>query len=102
MDDHAFVLTSKRYAAMTKAGASVGAASSMLKHLGTKFAKNRYELHLSIAGNQALGWEGEGFDERELALARTWLRSKGYSIEGGTSEVMLNIVATRVLGLPKG
>lgn len=97
MDDHAFLLTKTRYSEM----AEVGAASSMLKHVGTKIAKNKFELLLSIEGGQALGWEGEGFDERELTLARTWLRSKGYSIEGGTSEIMLNIIATRVLGLPK-
>ncbi len=101
MDDHAFALCSKRYREMNEVGASVGAASSMLKYAGTKNAKNKYELLLSIEGNQALGWEGEGFTEEELTLARTWLRSKGYSIEGGTSEVMLNIIATRVLGLPK-
>jgi hypothetical protein len=29
-----------------------------------------------------------------------YLRAKGNSIEGGTSEVLLNIVAERVLGLP--
>ena len=29
-----------------------------------------------------------------------YLRSKGNSIEGGTTEVLLNIVAERVLGLP--
>lgn len=101
MDDQAFALTAKRYREMTEVGASVGAASSMLKHVGTKVAKNKQELLLAIEGNQALGWEGEGFSEQELAQARTWLRSKGYSIEGGTSEVMLNIIATRVLGLPK-
>ena len=100
MSDRAFSLTSKRYREMTEVGASVGAASSMLKFMGTKLAKNKFELMLSIEGNQALGWEGEGFNEKELTLARNWLRSKGYSIEGGTSEVMLNIVAKRVLGLP--
>ena len=31
---------------------------------------------------------------------RTMLRSKANSIEGGTSEIKLNIVAKRVLGLP--
>lgn len=101
MDDHAFALTTKRYSEMTETGASIGAASSMLKHVGTQLAKNKFELLLSIEGHQALGWDGEGFDERELQLARSWLRSKGYSIEGGTSEIMLNIIATRVLDLPK-
>ena len=101
MDDEAFSLTAKRYREMTERGESPGAASSMLKHVGTKFAKNKFELLLSIEGNQGLGWEGEGFNEKELGLARNWLRSKGYSIEGGTSEIMLNIIATRVLGLPR-
>jgi len=102
MDEEAFSLVSKRYREMNEVGASVGAASSMLKYVGTSFAKNRQELLLSIEGHQALGWEGDEFSEDELAQTRTWLRSKGYSIEGGTSEIMMNIIATRVLGLPKG
>ena len=52
------------------------------------------------AGTRALGWDGPGFDAAELDLCRTWLRSKGNSIEGGTSEIQLNVIAKRVLGLP--
>jgi acyl-CoA dehydrogenase len=33
-------------------------------------------------------------------LVRSWLRSKANSIEGGTTEVQLNIIAKRILGLP--
>ena len=47
-----------------------------------------------------LGWQGNGFNREEIDVTRAWLRSKGNSIEGGTSEVQLNIVAKRVLGLP--
>ncbi len=50
-------------------------------------------------GHQGLGWEGEGFAPEEIMATRGWLRSKGNSIEGGTSEVNLNVVAKRVLGL---
>jgi len=50
-------------------------------------------------GSQVLGWEGDGFTPAEIAATRGWLRSKGNSIEGGTSEVNLNVVAKRVLGL---
>ena len=32
--------------------------------------------------------------------AREWLRTKANSIEGGTSEVMLGVVAKRILELP--
>ena len=51
-------------------------------------------------GSQGFGWEGEGFDGDELRITREWLRSKANSIEGGTSEVQLNVIAKRVLGLP--
>ena len=34
------------------------------------------------------------------ARARDWLRSKANSIEGGTSEIQLNIISKRILGLP--
>ena len=62
--------------------------------------KDRYSLMVSLLGPQALGWEGDGFDDEELELTRQWLRSRGNSIEGGTSEIQLNIIAKRVLGLP--
>jgi alkylation response protein AidB-like acyl-CoA dehydrogenase len=51
-------------------------------------------------GHQALGWEGEGFTPYEKTVTRGWLRSKGNSIEGGTSEINMNVVSKRVLGLP--
>jgi alkylation response protein AidB-like acyl-CoA dehydrogenase len=60
----------------------------------------RQHLLTQIAGPQALGWEGEGFDEEDLETTRDWLRSRGNSIEGGTSEIQLGVVAKRILGLP--
>jgi alkylation response protein AidB-like acyl-CoA dehydrogenase len=72
----------------------------MLKNYGCELNKRRYELLLSSLGSQALGWEGEGFANDEIAVTREWLRSKANSIEGGTSEVQLNVIAKRVLGLP--
>ncbi|MEE8312708.1 MAG: acyl-CoA dehydrogenase family protein, partial [Myxococcota bacterium] len=77
-----------------------GVASSFFKYYSSELSKRRYELLVSIRGTQAFGWEGEGFSDAELATAREWLNSKGRSIEGGTSEIQLNIVAKRVLGLP--
>ena len=51
-------------------------------------------------GAEALEWEGERTHGGQYA--REWLRSKGNSIEGGTSEIMLDIVAAHVLELPRG
>ena len=51
-------------------------------------------------GSEGIGWEGEGFSMEELNNTRDWLRTKANSIEGGTSEVQLNVISKRVLGLP--
>jgi alkylation response protein AidB-like acyl-CoA dehydrogenase len=100
MDQRCFMTTLRRSAEEAKAGQGPGAASSMFKLYGTELNKRRYELLVKVLGSQALGWEGEGFNARELGTTREWLRSKGNSIEGGTSEVQLNIIAKRVLNLP--
>jgi acyl-CoA dehydrogenase len=98
MDAEAFRLTLERVRDEAKAGLGTGAASSMLKYYGTELNKQRQELMLSIHGADALGWEGVEFAEG--FVPRSWLRSKGNSIEGGTSEVQLNVIAKRILGLP--
>ena len=54
---------------------------------------------IEMLGNRGLGWEGGGFKDSEIKTVRTWLRSKANSIEGGTTEINLNLVAKRVLGL---
>lgn len=96
--EQAFSLTMQRVGDEMKAGADPGPASSLLKYYGAKINKERHELNLAIGGMDSLGWEGEVFDEGRIA--RSWLRSKANSIEGGTSEIQLNIIAKRVLGLP--
>ena len=83
-----------------QAGHKPGHESSIFKYCGTELNQRRRDLMMSILGPQATGWEGGGFDESELKATRDWLRSRGNTIEGGTSEVQLNIIAKRVLGLP--
>ena len=100
MDESSFALTVQRNNDSMKAGHSPGPESSMFKVYGTELNQRRQELMLSIFGPECLGWEGEGFEKAELELCRTWLRSRGNTIEGGTSEIQLNIIAKRVLGLP--
>ncbi len=98
IDEWAFNLTMKRKLAEAKAGASLGADSSMLKYYGTELNKRRFELMMDAAGHDGLEWEGERSSEGKLA--RDWLRTKANSIEGGTSEVQLNIISKHILQLP--
>ena len=94
IDQLAMAATIERVTDEAKAGQGVGAHSAMLKYVGTEFNKRRYELLMDCAGSDGLEWDGEG------DVARHWLRTKGNSIEGGTSEVQLNIIAKRILGMP--
>ncbi len=100
MNDRCFGMTVRRNVAESKSTKAPSFVSSMFKLYGTEQNKSRYELMLESMGSQMLGWEGEGFTAEEISHTRAWLRTKGNSIEGGTSEVQLNIIAKRVLGLP--
>ena len=100
MNGIAFALTVRRTADEAKTTSAPSPTSSMFKYYGTEQNKNRFEILMNIMGSQSLGWEGDSFNPRELSTSREWLRSKANSIEGGTSEVQLNIIAKRVLGLP--
>ena len=101
MNDAAYALTMRRNTEQMKAGIAPGAISSMFKYYGTEQNKKRFELLLDMMGTQGVGWTGESFAGEEIDTTRGWLRSKANSIEGGTSEVQLNILAKRVLELPE-
>ena len=96
IDEIAFATTVERVVDEIKSGQGAGAGSSMLKYYGTELNKVRNELLMSIGGSEALNWGAQD----ETTQAKHWLRSKGNSIEGGTSEIQLNIIAKRILGLP--
>ena len=101
MDTRAFLMTVQRTRDSARAGHKPGAETSFFKLYGTELNQRRNALAVRIAGPQGLGWEeGAGFEADEVARTRDWLRSRGNSIEGGTSEIQLNIIAKRVLGLP--
>jgi alkylation response protein AidB-like acyl-CoA dehydrogenase len=100
MNDRAFQFTLQRAGEEARSGQADGNLASMFKYYGTEQNKRKYELLLALMGTQSVGWDGTAFSDRELATTRSWLRSKANSIEGGTSEVQLNVIAKRVLGLP--
>lgn len=92
-------LTLARIRETLQRGGSPGPETSIVKVFGTELNQERWAIAQRILGLEGLYWDND--DPSDHALARTWLRSRGNTIEGGTSEVQLNIIATTVLGLPR-
>jgi acyl-CoA dehydrogenase len=104
LDLRAYQITVRRAAEAAGAGKGPGPESSVLKLYGMELNKRRKELRLLIAGFAGLGApdaaHAPGFAAEDLDVTRAFLRSRANSIEGGTTEIQLNIIAKRILGLP--
>lgn len=94
----AFAACSEKFIDELKAGKAHPAQPSMMKYYGTELNKTRHELQMAAGGSDLLEWEST--DSNQGTAARAWLRTKANSIEGGTSEIQLNIIAKRILELP--
>ncbi|MGA0269543.1 MAG: acyl-CoA dehydrogenase family protein [Ilumatobacteraceae bacterium] len=96
-------LNNLRAAANRRMG-SPGPEGSIGKMAGAEHNKRVYEFCMDLLGPQALlyddyasGGEGSGL----ASISRVaFLRSRANTIEGGTAEIMRNILGERVLGLP--
>jgi alkylation response protein AidB-like acyl-CoA dehydrogenase len=94
----AFNAMSEKFIDDLKAGKAHPAQPSMMKYYGTELNKSRHELVMASGGSDALEWESA--ESNNGTAPRAWLRTKANSIEGGTSEVQLNIISKRILELP--
>lgn len=77
-------------------GVDAARVSSILKLTSSEASQQRYSLLMDLLGTDALGWQE---DDEGSTVAKGWLRSRANTIEGGTSEIQLNIIAKRVLGM---
>jgi len=98
IDAAGFKMTLDRINEEMKSGQPIGAKSSFMKYYGSELNKKKYELRLECQGRDALAWDGEQYQDGKIA--RQFCRTKGNSIEGGTSEIQLNIISKHILGLP--
>jgi alkylation response protein AidB-like acyl-CoA dehydrogenase len=106
-------LTNERAAARRKRGDEAGPEGSITKLMSAEFNKRLQKLAVDLEGVGGVAWEGGEVqrggrtptwlahgDDRGT-LARGFLRAQANTIEGGTSDIMRNILGERVLGLPK-
>lgn len=100
MDEVAFGLTQRRSTEENQSGGMVTFATSMFKYYASELRTRRMETLVAARGTDGLGWEGDSFDAAALADTRAWLMGKAGTIAAGSSEIQLNIIAKRVLGLP--
>jgi alkylation response protein AidB-like acyl-CoA dehydrogenase len=100
-------LTTQRASAAQKTG-NPGPEGSVGKLFQAECNKRLWETAVAVMGSDSLAFEA-GYELRQdvggtnspEALAKyQFLRSRANSIEGGTSEIMRNILGERVLGLP--
>ena len=100
MDSHAFSLTHQRVKEEGLARMDVSGPAAIMKLVQTEQEVAKYELLMQLMGQRGMSWEGDEFTKDEHDICRLWLLSKTYVISGGSSEIQLNIIAKRVLGLP--
>lgn len=100
MDACAISLTVQRTRDALLAGQAPGSETSIFKVYGTELSQRRNELKMHILGPRSLGEGGPGFEADDLEVTSAWLKSKAETIGGGTTEIQLNVIAKRVLGLP--
>ncbi len=91
-------ITNYRAAAKRSAGAA-GPEGSVTKLFQAEYNQRLQNLAMDILGANAMAWPSD--DGETNARIRGFLRSRANTIEGGTSEVMRNILGDRVLGLPR-
>jgi len=83
-------------------GLEPGPESSWVKLAWTDMTQNLSTRALDLCGEASPLWRGARDVPEDGRWQRQWLWSKAASIAGGTSEVQKNIIAERILGLPRG
>ena len=119
IDERLVGLNNQRANDKRRRGAEVGPEGSITKLQSAEANQRLHMLEVDLAGASGIAWEGRplvGGDgtmsyaavddtsksaESVRTAARMFLRSRANTIEGGTSEIMRNILGERVLGLPK-
>ncbi len=91
-------ITNYRSAAKRKLG-QPGPEGSITKLFQALYNQRLQNLAVDVLGANGMAWTSD--DGATSGRIRGFLRSRANTIEGGTTEVMKNILGDRVLGLPR-
>ncbi|MFZ0668210.1 MAG: acyl-CoA dehydrogenase family protein [Acidimicrobiales bacterium] len=91
--------TALRAATARQRGDQPGPEGSVNKVFNAELNQRRTDFSLSTRGLAGIAWESD--DKLAEAKLYSFLRARANTIEGGTSEVLRNQVAERILGLPR-
>ncbi|MFK8330993.1 acyl-CoA dehydrogenase family protein [Pseudomonas sp. BJa5] len=101
MNERAYDLTVQRMGQAAQAGDDISGLMAIMKLVHTEQERDKFEVLLDLMGGHAMGWQAEAGNDSQMAITRGWLNSYALTISGGASEVQLNVIAKRVLGLPE-
>jgi alkylation response protein AidB-like acyl-CoA dehydrogenase len=92
-------ITAFRAASARARGQQPGPEGAVNKVFNAEFNQRRSSFALNVHGMAGVAWLPG--DRNAEARAQTFLRARANTIEGGTSEVLRNQMAERILGLPR-
>jgi alkylation response protein AidB-like acyl-CoA dehydrogenase len=99
IEDRVASFTNQRAAARRRAGQPSGPEGSISKLFFTEHTQRLQDLAIDLEGLSGQAWASD--DRWSQQTAWSFLRVRSKTISGGTSEVQRNILAERILGLPK-
>jgi alkylation response protein AidB-like acyl-CoA dehydrogenase len=113
IDNQLIRWNNQRAADKRRSGAEAGPEGSITKLMQAEYNQRLQKLAVDLEGPYAAAWDGEDLAHHgglgwlptnaadHRSAVRGFLRAQANTIEGGTSNVMRNILGERVLGLPK-
>jgi len=99
IDGRLIKITNFRSQSTRKSGKQPGPEGSITKLFQAQYNQRLQNLAVDVLGANGMAWPAE--DHATASRIRGFLRSRANTIEGGTTEVMKNILGDRVLGLPR-
>ena len=98
------LLRLRNYRTLSNLGRGIepGPDSSVTKLVHSAMTRRLSAVALEVLGEEAALWPSPGGELTAGTWQRQWLWSKAGSIAGGTDEIQRDIIAVRLLDLPRG